>query len=430
MALLDDLLATLQQAGSTPWAQAQMHNMTNPGPPISEDDVIRMLGQRQRTAPLGVGVPAPSSVGAPNAAPVQTASAAPAPARERLPAPETEPTAPAAPKRPDLSPSGPSGGEIIGAILQGVGGVAAPIGNLVAQTGAQGRQTETRNQTYDWLISKGVDPQEAQLAVTNPAIGKDVLTRVLGTGKPMAETATKGLPQGYIWNDPNNPGKGARRVEGVAVDPSKELTPAQKSLDQKFARDYSEFMTGGFADVEKGLGQLRGVLSELKERKLNLTGPILGQVPDKLTAFTHPEAIDRRELVEEVVQRNLRAVLGAQFTEREGERLIARAYNPKLDEAENAKRLERLISSIEKAYKAKVAAARHFEKHGTLSNYTGSTAFGLEDIERGMEGGGSRKSAVQSGDPLERARAAIASGASREAVIRRLREHGIEPTGL
>lgn len=199
--LLENLFATLQQAGSTPWAQAQMHNMTVPGPKISEDDIIRMLGrQGGGSAPMGLAPSVPVS---------DTAHAA----RRPLPAPETEPTAPKS--RPDLSPPGPSGAEIVGGILKGLGGVAAPIGDMVAESGARGRQTEARNQTFDWLVSKGVSEDEARLAVTNPAIGETVIKRVLGTGKTDAELATKGLPQGFVWNDPNDLSKGARKVEGV-----------------------------------------------------------------------------------------------------------------------------------------------------------------------------------------------------------------------
>ena len=44
--------------------------------------------------------------------------------------------------------------------------------------------------------------------------------------------------------------------------------------------------------------------------------------PDLVNAFINPGATDVRENIESVVQRNLKAVLGAQFTEKEGERDI------------------------------------------------------------------------------------------------------------
>ena len=163
-----------------------------------------------------------------------------------------------------------------------------------------------------------------------------------------------------------------------------DLTPGQKKLDETFAKDYSEYVAaGGYADVDKQLNQLREVKRMLDvssglvkpekgEKAYNLTGPMLGLLPESIQARTYPEAVAAKNAVEEVVQRNLRLVLGAQFTEKEGERLIARAYNPALDEKENAKRVGRLIGQIAQAAKAKQRASDYFEKNnGTLKGFKG-----------------------------------------------------------
>ena len=71
------------------------------------------------------------------------------------------------------------------------------------------------------------------------------------------------------------------------------------------------------------------------------------------------------------MQRNLRLILGAQFTEKEGQRLIARAYNPSLSEQENAKRVRNLIKQMQSAAEAKASAARYFEENGTLAGWKG-----------------------------------------------------------
>lgn len=149
------------------------------------------------------------------------------------------------------------------------------------------------------------------------------------------------------------------------------LTPAQKAIDTKFAEEYTQFKTaGGYADVQKGINQLNESLKALKSSD-SLSGPVAGSIPDSVLKFTNPKAISVREQVEEVVQRNLRLVLGAQFTEKEGERLIARSYNPNLDEAENAKRLSRLITQIQGAAQAKMDAIKYYEENGTLAGFTG-----------------------------------------------------------
>lgn len=160
------------------------------------------------------------------------------------------------------------------------------------------------------------------------------------------------------------------------------LTPGEKRVDQTFAKSYEDFvLSGGAADFDKNLKQLRGVHAEIRNPKgENYSGPILGRMPDAITSYTNPKAVDLRQQVEEIVQRNLRIILGAQFTQKEGENLIARAYNPALDEATNAKRLNRLIGSMEKMKNAKIAAMDYFERNGTMKGFKGTTQFSSDDI--------------------------------------------------
>lgn len=150
-------------------------------------------------------------------------------------------------------------------------------------------------------------------------------------------------------------------------------TAAGKAVDEQFAKDYVAFTTGGAQDAAKQLAQLKDVVTRLNAPGADLTGPIRGRVPDSIQAFTATgqKAIGTRERVEEVVQRSLRAILGAQFTEKEGERLIARAYNPTLGEKENAVRVQRLLTQLDQAFQAKQDAARYFEKNGTLEGWKG-----------------------------------------------------------
>lgn len=190
---------------------------------------------------------------------------------------------------------------------------------------------------------------------------------------------------------------GERVIPGAqAPEPARwdNLSPGQEAMDKEFAKELAEFSAGGgFADAEKNAEQLRGVLTRLESvadgtSDENLSGPILGGQPDVITAFTNPAAISAREEVEEVVQRNLRVVLGAQFTEKEGDKLIARAYNPRLSEAENAKRVKRLLGAVDQGLAAKKAAANYFQEYGTLNGYQGPTNISRQDIESAIEGGG------------------------------------------
>jgi hypothetical protein len=243
------------------------------------------------------------------------------------------------------------------------------------------------------------------------------------------------------------------------------LTAGQTQVDKKFADDYLSWKVGGgAADTQKQLAQLDGIadLLEDPERGKYVTGPVEALMPDSISALTPTgqTRVATREAVEEVVQRNLRLVLGAQFTEGEGNRLIARAYNPALPPAENARRVRRLVTQIQNAAKAKQDAAEYFERNGTLAGWNGRLPsiedFNPEGTDQPSGGGGaavpppSAAPPVPSQDPslrgrvrndirltpdqlpqvLQEAREAIQRGADPNVVRQRLIENGVDPGGL
>lgn len=163
-------------------------------------------------------------------------------------------------------------------------------------------------------------------------------------------------------------------------------TAGQEATDKKFGEEYQEFATGGFADAEKNLTQIKEITQRLKNGE-PLTGNLTQFIPsDSMQAFIDPTAVDAKEQVEDVVQRNLRLLLGAQFTQKEGERLIARSYNPQLSPEKNAVRLERLSKAMEKALTAKKEAAAYFEENnGTLAGFKGTSNFSISDLESALD---------------------------------------------
>jgi hypothetical protein len=145
-----------------------------------------------------------------------------------------------------------------------------------------------------------------------------------------------------------------------------DLTPGQKRVDQQFADEYQDyFASGGYADVDKNVEQLEEVINRLGQEK-DLTGGLASLLPKGAKDIVAPNRSEVQEAVEEVVQRNLRLILGAQFTEKEGARLIERSFNPRLSAAENQKRIRRLANQIKAARDAKSRAAEYYERNGTL----------------------------------------------------------------
>jgi hypothetical protein len=164
----------------------------------------------------------------------------------------------------------------------------------------------------------------------------------------------------------------------------KDLSPGEKKRDERAGEDVYLWESGGGQDMVAQIAQLKPVIADLEAGK-PITGISVAVQPDLLLAMTNPKALQNREAVEEVVQRNLRVILGAQFTEKEGERLISRAFNPKLPPQENAKRVRRLFLQMETAAQQKQAMADYFNENGTLKGYKGKMP-SIADFEKAMEG--------------------------------------------
>lgn len=168
--------------------------------------------------------------------------------------------------------------------------------------------------------------------------------------------------------------------------PAPKLSPGQAAVDREAGKDLANFVAGGgFADVQKNIAQLDRAIGELE--KGGVTGTTVGLTPDFILSATNQRAVDTQEAVSEVAQRNLRLILGAQFTQKEGDKLIARAYNPFLDEKINARRVKALKQSIIAAAKAKQEAWDYLQEHGTLAGFQGKL-WSMADFERAVDEAG------------------------------------------
>ncbi len=151
--------------------------------------------------------------------------------------------------------------------------------------------------------------------------------------------------------------------------PSGKPTKGQEQVDRTFAKEYVDWRGPKQADLAANLDRLRRAREDLKSK--NLTGPLAGFGTAGMRAYYNPESARVQQEIEEVVQRNLRLVLGAQFTQKEGDRLIERAFNPRLQEGANIARIDRLITQIERAAAVREDQARYFEEYGTLQGWEG-----------------------------------------------------------
>lgn len=297
--------------------------------------------------------------------------------------------------------------------MAGMGGPGMPPGGPAAPAGAPPSNP----------LLAGLPPQAMPLlAALGPEAGAPFLLQQMARPKPerriitgadgfnyYADTGERVLPgveakrdkppTGYRYGadgnlevDPNwletelRLRREGRNIQNINVDNvGKTLSPGQKKIDETYAADYADFVLGGgYADAAKNLDQIGEVIGRLRQGE-GLTGGFGARLPDWARAYVDPEGLDVQQLTEEVIQRNLREVLGAQFTEKEGERLISRAYDSRLSEEKNLERLERLYGAMREGLEARREAAEYFEANETMKGYKGAKRMTIRDLEKALE---------------------------------------------
>jgi hypothetical protein len=151
-----------------------------------------------------------------------------------------------------------------------------------------------------------------------------------------------------------------------------DLSPAQKRVDAKFGEEYSNYIAlGGKSVVDRQLQEIDDVISMI-DRGYNISGKDVSSVAalgDTALSSYSKRALEARDKIGGVVQSNLRAILGGQFAQKEGEALLARAYNLAASPEDNKKRLLALRQQIADAVAAKEKSVQYYEDNGTLVGF-------------------------------------------------------------
>jgi phage tail protein X len=178
------------------------------------------------------------------------------------------------------------------------------------------------------------------------------------------------------------PAQGTTVIVGGEGKPLSEL---QKALDKKFAEDTMlPFITGGATNDMAKVDKLVGAIATL-EANPNLTGPYVGWLPDAALAVVSPDLLATKETIQDVASANLKLILGGQFGEKEGERLINRAFNQSLPASENIKRAKRMLTQVQAAnedIRRAIAYVEDPEKNGSLQGFRYSTKTGKNWTEQ------------------------------------------------
>lgn len=162
--------------------------------------------------------------------------------------------------------------------------------------------------------------------------------------------------------------------------------PITEAADKDFVKDYGEWSTTGAVTQASDAAMLRKIAQELP--KLTMAS---GVIPGLITKFGIQDYVlpskstDTAETIRGIAQRGARAILGAAYTQKEGEDFMSRAFNPRLPAEVNAARADRMAAGLEKAAAAKQAKADYFEANGTTAGYRGPT-YGLNELEKDVLG--------------------------------------------
>ena len=155
-------------------------------------------------------------------------------------------------------------------------------------------------------------------------------------------------------------------AERIAADGGLDLTPGQRAIDEAYKEVYSDFVVkGGSSKAISNISQLDDSVRQLNKDP-SLTGRQFALRPDTaLPAAT----LALKENVARVVTQGMKEIIGAAFAASEADQFISRSFNQILPASVNAERLRRLRAGMKLAFEAKNAAAMHYEKFGTLSNW-------------------------------------------------------------
>lgn len=164
--------------------------------------------------------------------------------------------------------------------------------------------------------------------------------------------------------------KAAEITSKLAVDRAKgNMTEGQKAVDAAFAKDYNEWLTAGKSSTDKNLKLLEDAKRTLAKREKDLVGTsgrVTGRLPDFLRS---EESLRLRDDVQRAASGALKASLGSQFTEKEGERIMAQSYNEKLSPAENIKKIDAAIKEIKGSRDLMEERSSFYEQRGSLQGW-------------------------------------------------------------
>jgi len=153
------------------------------------------------------------------------------------------------------------------------------------------------------------------------------------------------------------------KTQAEATKPSE----GEKTLDREFAKTWNNWQTQGKPQYLENAKLFEDAIRKVETGEVD-TGFIEGLKGRQGFVDTKTKALERE--VRSAINGMLRQTLGAQFTEKEGERIFAQAFDPKAKPEDNIKSMRRELGKIQKTADSIESQGMFFEENrGSLKGY-------------------------------------------------------------
>jgi hypothetical protein len=217
----------------------------------------------------------------------------------------------------------------------------------------------------DWSAKR---LQEEMLQSENPVMSPYAIGQKLGVKVVPHQFRAS---DGSEWEVPYLTGPTGERFRQTGPAKLKNVSEAQQVTDKATAGRVSEFASGGEQRQIDDIAKLDSAIKVLEDPKTTLaSGRVIGNAPDFVLAlFQSPKTRGAIKDIQSVVTQNLKKILGSQFTEREAKQFMERAFDPRLSEEQNAKRIRVLRNELQNVLSAEREAVEYFRTHNTLLGF-------------------------------------------------------------
>ena len=144
------------------------------------------------------------------------------------------------------------------------------------------------------------------------------------------------------------------------------LSVGEEQVDKEFGKKYSAWNTDGRADYDVNKKIFTDAIDDIKKDKVDtgFTAGIGSKIPGVRT-----KTAELQSRVQKAINGMLRATLGSQFTEKEGQRIFNQTFDPSASEEANIENMELEIAKLDKRKEAMEDMGSYFKENKTMSGY-------------------------------------------------------------